>query len=99
MKIAIITLEDFNELDSFVASAILHRVQRSDWTVQICCPTDQVTSMNGVRVHAQQPIEYANQADVVLFGSGMKTAQYADDPAFLKRFALDSSKQIIGAQY
>jgi len=98
MKIAIVTLEAFNELDSFVASAILNRVPRDDWTVQICCPTDSVTSMNGVRIHAQQPVEYANAADVVLFGSGMKTAEYANDRDFLARFSLDASRQLIGAQ-
>ena len=27
--------------------------------------------MNGVTVEAQQPLEFANEADVVLFGSGM----------------------------
>ena len=80
MKIAIVTLEAFNELDSFVASAILNRVPHDDWTVQICCPTDSVTSMNGVRISAQQPIEYAN------------------DGKFLARFALDESRQLIGAQ-
>lgn len=98
MKIAIITLEAFNELDSFIASALLQRVDLPDWTVQICCPTDYVTSMNGLRIQAQQPLEYANEADIVLFGSGMKTAQYANDPDFLSRFSLDSSRQLIGAQ-
>lgn len=98
MKIAIITLEAFNELDSFVASAILNRVPQPDWAVQICCPSDYVTSMNGVKIQAQQPVEYANEADIVLFGSGMKTAEYANDPAFLKRFSLDPAQQLIGTQ-
>lgn len=98
MKIAIVTLEAFNELDSFIACAILNRVQIPDWTVQICCPSDSITSMNGVRIQAQQPIEYANKADIVLFGSGMKTADYATDSAFLARFSLDPSWQLIGAQ-
>jgi len=83
MKIAIVTLEAFNELDSFVASALLNRVPLADWTVQICCPSDSVTSMNGGCIEAQQRIEYANEADIVLFGSGMKTAQYANDPDFI----------------
>ncbi|MBE7637121.1 AraC family transcriptional regulator [Sneathiella sp. P13V-1] len=98
MKIAIITLDAFNELDSFIASAILNRVNLPDWEVQICCPTDQVTSMNGVRIEAQQPIEYANTADIVLFGSGMKTLEYANDASFLKRLSLDPTKQLIGSQ-
>lgn len=98
MKVAIITLDAFNELDSFIASAILNRVPLPEWSVQICCPTDQVTSMNGLVIQAQQPIEYANTADIVLFGSGMKTTLYADDPAFLKRLQLNGSKQVIGSQ-
>lgn len=98
MKVAIITREAFNELDSFVASALLNRVKGPDWTVQICCPTDRVTSMNGVQIQAQQNIEYANEADIVLFGSGMKTAEYANDPEFLARLKLDPARQLIGAQ-
>lgn len=98
MKVAIITLDAFNELDSFIASAILNRVVHADWTVQICCPDAQVTSMNGLKIQAQQPIEYANEADIVLFGSGMKTAEYANDPVFLKRLQLDPVRQVIGSQ-
>lgn len=98
MKVAIITLEAFNELDSFVASAILNRVPDKSWTVQICCPSETVTSMNGVKIHAQQPIEYANDADIVLFGSGMRTAEYANNTKFLSRLDLNPTKQLIGAQ-
>jgi len=98
MKAAIITLEAFNELDSFIASALLNRVTVPGWEVQICCPADHVTSMNGVKIEAQQQIEYANEADIVLFGSGMKTADYANDDAFLSRFKLDGGRQIIGSQ-
>lgn len=98
MKIAIVTLEAFNEIDSFLASAILNRVTGEGWEVQICCPTAEVTSMNGVRIAAQQRLDYANEADVVLFGSGMKTLEYANDPAFIAQFSLDPARQLIGAQ-
>ena len=98
MKVAIITLEAFNELDSFIASAILNRVEHPDWLVQICCPADHVTSMNGVQIKAQQPIEFANEADIVLFGSGMRTTEYAADKTFLQRLSLNPDKQIIGSQ-
>jgi transcriptional regulator GlxA family with amidase domain len=98
MKIAIVTLEAFNEIDSFLASAILNRVTLPGWEVQICCPAASVTSMNGVQILGQQPLDYANTADVVLFGSGMKTLDYANDPAFLARFSLDPARQLIGAQ-
>ena len=98
MKIAIVTLDGFNELDSFVASALLNRVSKPDWEVQICCSADTVTSMNGVEIKSQQPIEYVNEADVVLFGSGVKTAEFANDAKFLERFSLDKNEQLIGAQ-
>ena len=38
MKIAVVTLDGFNEIDSFVASYILGRVQRQDWEVAIASP-------------------------------------------------------------
>jgi hypothetical protein len=48
MNIAILTFEGFNELDSFIALSILNRMKGSVYNVQITCPTDEVTSMNGV---------------------------------------------------
>lgn len=97
-KIAIITLEAFNELDSFIASALLNRAPLDGLDVQICCPTDRVTSMNGLEIQAQKPLEYANQADVVLFGSGMRTAEFAQDVDVLARLKLDPGRQLIGSQ-
>ncbi|MFM2664781.1 DJ-1/PfpI family protein [Vibrio mediterranei] len=98
MDIAILTFDGFNELDSFIASAILNRMKPHGWNVQITCPTDVVTSMNGVEVVAQQPLEFANQADAVLFGSGMLTRQIATDQTILSRLSLEPNRQIIGAQ-
>jgi transcriptional regulator GlxA family with amidase domain len=54
--------------------------------------------MNGVRVTAQQPLEFANSADVVLFGSGIFTRDIAQDTAILERLTLDPAQQLIGAQ-
>ena len=34
--------------------------------------------MNGVTVQAQQPLEFANEADAVLFGSGIYTRAIAE---------------------
>ena len=98
MNIAILTFEGFNELDSFIALGILNRMKSEGWNVQITCPSDHVTSMNGVTIQAQQPLEFANTADVVLFGSGIYTRNIAKDPAILNRLKLDASKQLIGAQ-
>lgn len=98
MNIAILTFEGFNELDSFIAAGILNRMKGQGWNVQITCPTAQVTSMNGVTVTAQQPLEFANTADVVLFGSGIYTRDIAKDTSILGRLQLDPSRQLLAAQ-
>ena len=98
MNIAILTFEGFNELDSFIASGILNRMKGNGWNVQITCPAAEVTSMNGVTIKAQQTLEFANTADVVLFGSGIYTRDIAKDPDILNRLKLNPATQLIGAQ-
>ncbi len=98
MNIAILTFEGFNELDSFIALGILNRMKGSGYNVQITCPSEEVTSMNGVTIKAQQPLEFANTADVVLFGSGMQTREVGSDPSILDRLKLNSATQMICAQ-
>ena len=89
MHIAILTFDGFNELDSLVALGILNRIKKPDWRVTLSCPTLTVTSMNGVTLHAQSTLEEACEADVVLFGSGMKTRDIADDDSVMGRLKLD----------
>lgn len=98
MNIAILTFEGFNELDSFIAAGILQRMQGQGWNVQITCPEDSVTSMNGLRITAQQPLEFANTADVVLIGSGIYTREIAKGRALLERLKLDPARQLVCAQ-
>lgn len=98
MQIAVLTFEGFNELDSFVAAAILNRMKAKGWAAHITCPTPEVTSMNGVTVRRQQPLEFAAEADAVLIGSGILTRDIANDPALLARIWLDPKRQLIGAQ-
>ncbi|GAA0406773.1 DJ-1/PfpI family protein [Cocleimonas flava] len=98
MKIAILTFEGFNELDSFIALGILNRIKGEGWEVQITSPTDSVTSMNGVTIQAQQPLEYCDDSDVVLFGSGIYTREVAKDKAILERINLNTEKQLVGSQ-
>jgi len=97
-RIAVVTLDGFNEVDSFVASYMLGRVNRPAWSVAIACPTPQVTSMNGVTVHAQMSVDDLPSADAVIIGSGGKTREYAADPRFLARLSLDPTHQLIGSQ-
>jgi transcriptional regulator GlxA family with amidase domain len=98
MQIAILTFDGFNELDSFIAAGILNRMKAKGWAAHITCPTPEVTSMNGVTVQRQKPLEFAAQADAVLIGSGIKTRQIAADPEMLSRIQLDPGRQLIGAQ-
>ena len=79
MKIAILTFDGFNEIDSFVASFMINRVSRPGWKAEITCPTPVVESGRGVRVHAQQTLEFASEADAVLVGSGALTGRLVED--------------------
>jgi transcriptional regulator GlxA family with amidase domain len=98
MRTAVLTFDGFNELDSFVASAILNRVKLPGWKAEITGPTPTVTSMNGVRVERQRPLSFAREADFVLIGSGTKTRDIARDAAVLRELDLDPRRQLIGAQ-
>lgn len=98
MQIAVLTFEGFNELDSFIAAAILNRMKPKGWAAHITSPTPEVTSMNGVTIQRQKPLEFASSADAVLIGSGIKTRELAADPELLSRIKLDPVRQLIGAQ-
>jgi transcriptional regulator GlxA family with amidase domain len=98
MRIAILTFDGFNEIDSFVASYMINRVKRPGWKAEITCPVPVVESGRGVRVSAQQPLEFANEADAVLVGSGRLTARLVDDRLTMSRLALDPRRQLVGAQ-
>ena len=96
MRIAVITFEGFNELDSFVASAMLNRVKSLQ--ALIVCPTERVASMNGVVVQSQAPLSFAREADAVIVGSGRGTRDLVRDAGLMGELGLDASRQVIGAQ-
>ncbi|MBC9034337.1 DJ-1/PfpI family protein [Sphingomonas sp. JC676] len=98
MQIAVLTFDGFNEMDSFIAAAILNRMKAHGWAAHITSPTEHVTSLNGVTVRRQKPLEFAAEADVVLIGSGNKTRDIAADLDLLSRIRLDPSRQLVGAQ-
>ena len=102
MRIAIITFDGFNELDTFIALGLLNRLAAEGWKAEIASPGTHVTSMSGVTVQAQRPLEFANEADAVIFGSGIYTRAIAEGTgqggALLDRLELDPLRQLIGAQ-
>jgi transcriptional regulator GlxA family with amidase domain len=105
MHIAIVTFDGFDEIDTFVALGLLNRLSALGWKAEIAAPAARVTSMNGVTVHAQQPLAGANAADVVLFGGGLYARAIAEGigkgmgkrGAAMTRLALDPLRQTIGA--
>jgi len=98
MKTAILTLDAFNELDSFISYGILNRLKSKGWKAYITSPTPTVTSMNGVTIHAERDLAFASEADAVLIGSGSKTRELVKDQALLDSIKLDPDRQLIGAQ-
>ena len=98
MQIAVLTFDGFNELDSFVAAAILNRLKAKGWQAHITASSAEIVSMNGVRVQRQQPLEFATEAEAVLIGSGIRTREIAADRDLLARIRLDPERQLIGAQ-
>ena len=98
MQIAVLTFDGYNELDSFVAAAILNRLRDKGWKAHITAPSPEVTSMNGVTVRRERPLDFASEADAVLIGSGIRTREIAEDRALLAQIRLDPARQLIGAQ-
>jgi transcriptional regulator GlxA family with amidase domain len=64
----------------------------------ITTPTPVVTSMNGVEVTGQRPMEFVTEASVVLIGSGVKTRDVVADDRLPSMLPLDPSRQLIGSQ-
>lgn len=98
MQVAVVTFDGFNELDSFIAAALINRCRQDGLEAFITTPTPVVTSMNGVEVAGQRPMEFVTEADVVLIGSGVKARDVAADDRMLSRLPLDPARQLIGAQ-
>ncbi|MFD8979552.1 DJ-1/PfpI family protein [Streptomyces sp. NPDC059564] len=98
MRVAVVTFDGFNELDSFIASAMINRCRKDGLEAFITTPTPVVTSMSGVEVTGQRPMEFVTEADVVLIGSGVKTRDVVADDRLISRLPLDPARQLIGAQ-
>ena len=98
MRIAVLTFEGFNELDSFIAAAMLNRVKEPVLKALIVCPAERVASMNGVVVHTQAPLSFAREADAVIVGSGVGTRELVRNPQLMGELRLDPARQVIAAQ-
>lgn len=98
MQVAVVTFDGFNELDSFIAAALINRCRRDGLQSFITTPTPVVTSMNGVEVTGQRPMSFVVEADAVLIGSGVKTRDVVADDRLISMLPLDPTRQLIGSQ-
>ncbi|MGG8407761.1 DJ-1/PfpI family protein [Streptomyces sp. 12297] len=98
MQVAVVTFDGFNELDSFIASALINRCRKDGLEAFITTPTPVVTSMNGVEVTGQRPLDFVTEADVVLIGSGVKAREVIADDRLISQLSLAPSRQLIGSQ-
>ncbi|MFI1580213.1 DJ-1/PfpI family protein [Embleya sp. NPDC020630] len=97
-QVAVVTFDGFNELDSFVAAAIVNRCRHDGLTAYITTPTPTVTSMNGVEITGQRAFDFIPEADVVLIGSGIRTRDVVADDTVLASLPLDPGRQLVGSQ-
>jgi len=98
MHISIVAFDGFNEIDTFTTMGILTQMRGDGWRTGLVCPTPKIVSANGVTVSNQHPLEWANDADVVLFSSGSRMREVADDDKILRRLSLEPERQLLGAQ-
>lgn len=97
-RVALVCFDGFQELDAFIPLALLNQLRPRGWSAELCGPGTMLSSMHGLQQPLQRPLEWANEADVVLFGSGIYTRAIAENSALLDRLQLDPLRQLIGAQ-
>lgn len=96
-QLALITFEQFTDIDLFLMWDILGR-NRDDWQVRILGKQSELRSSNGLLIHTHGRLEEANHADVVLFASGKEGVPAAiSDATFMGAFQLDPGRQLIGS--
>ena len=97
MQIAIVTFDQFTDVDVYLPWDLLNRVRRPDWQVCILADAPRVTSRTGLGLDVQGELSEARGADAVIVTSGDRTRALSKDAAFLDRLQLDPSRQLIGS--
>jgi transcriptional regulator GlxA family with amidase domain len=97
VKVSVIAFDDFTDIDVFFMWDLLKRVKFRSWDVRILGEGSHHTSSTGLTIPMHGHVSEANDADAVLFASGPGTRKKCKDEAFLREFALDPSRQMIGS--
>lgn len=97
MKTAIVIFDNFTDVDLWLMWDLLNRVRVDGWSVKILGEKDSHVSVTGIATATHGKLEEANEADAVLFVSGMGTRACITDEGWLKRFDIDPQRQLIGS--
>ncbi|UUX96242.1 AraC family transcriptional regulator [Aquabacterium sp. J223] len=95
VRVAILTFDGFSEPDTFLVFGLVNRLRAEGWQAVIAAPTDRVTSRDGVTVTAQQPLEFALEAEAVVIGHTLYSRAVAETPEIVDRLRLDPTRQTI----
>lgn len=96
-RVGIVTLDGFNEIDSFVAARMIHSVP--DLEIELVGPNDTATSMAGVEVATPGALEELSGYDAVIVGSGFRTFEHIENSELMDRFNLaEPGTQLLGSQ-
>lgn len=98
LRVAIVTFERFNEIDSLLALHLFGRLTDQHVEAALAGPTSTLQSLYGVKVTDVRPLEWTAEADVVLLGSGMAVPAVSRDASLLARLRVDPARQLIGSQ-
>ena len=95
-RVAIVVFDGFSELDTFITFGLLNRLGAAGWKAELAGPSTHITSMGGVNVEVAQPLEFANEAEAVVFPGGLYTRAIAENSAVVDRLQLDPVRQLVG---
>jgi transcriptional regulator GlxA family with amidase domain len=98
MRIALLAFDGFDELEVCVLSGLLNRLSARGWKAEVASPAAQITSMHGLTIQATQPLEFANEADAVVFSGNLYARAMSENGAILDRLQLDPVRQLLCAQ-
>jgi len=96
-RVALVCFDGFQELDAFIPLALLNQMRPRGWSAELCGPGPVLSSMNGLQQPLQRPLEWANEAEAVLFVGGLYNRAVAENSALLDRLQLDPLRQRLGA--
>src|SRR5471030_964237 len=96
-KAVIVAFDKFTDIDIFLAWDLLNRVRvrHKDFEVKLVGTASSHISSAGINLDMHGSIEECNDADLVFFGSGSGARAVVKDQAYLDRFNLDPSRQLI----